>query len=238
MIEHPQHTRRALLAWQRPLGSPGRRDRHAVAELVQMQDCLEFRYLDDEALEPARQDGFTAYPGLPFDSNELSKIAEEVLIRRLPPRDRPDFGEILRRFGLPSDADYPALTLLAYTGARLTGDSFSVCETFDGFELPFTYLFDVAGSRNDQNRCDEPGSGEQLYFEREPDNSHDRDAIRIVRADGTRVGYVNRLQTGPVGRWLDDARIDASVFRTNGRIEYPRLFVLAEVASMAQSLAA
>ena len=238
MIEHPQHTRRALLAWQRPLGSPGRRDRHAVAELVQSKDRLTFRYLDDEALEPARQDGFTTYPGLPIGSTELCKIAEEVLMRRLPPRDRPDFGGLLRRFGLPSDAGYPALTLLAYTGARLTGDSFSVCETFDGFEPPFTYLFDVAGNRHDRNRYDQLGSAERLFFEREPDNPHDPNAIRIVRSDKTRVGYVNRLQTGPVGRWLDDERTSASVFRTNGRIEYPRLFVLARVASMARSRAA
>ncbi|MCY3878724.1 MAG: HIRAN domain-containing protein [Rhodobacteraceae bacterium] len=113
-----------------------------------------------------------------------------------------------------------------------------MCETFDGFEPPFTYLFDVAGNRYDQNRYDQLASGERLCFEREPDNQYDPDAIRIVRSDGTRVGYVNRLQTGPVGRWLDDERISASVFRTNGRIEYPRLFVLAKVGSMAQALAA
>ena len=73
MIEHPTHTRRALLAWQRPLGGNERRDRHAVAELVQVGSRLSFRYLDDDELEPARQAGFTVYPGLPFDSSNLGQ---------------------------------------------------------------------------------------------------------------------------------------------------------------------
>ena len=163
MIEHPHP--------ELPLGSSARRDRHAVAELVQLEDHMEFRYLDDAQLEEARLAGFTIYPGLPINSTELDRIAEEVLIRRLPPRDREDFDQLLGRFGLPPNERYPALTLLAYTGARLTGDSFSICETFDGFEPPFSYIFDLVTTRSLQS---------------------------AARADGTCVGYVNRLQTGAV----------------------------------------
>lgn len=238
MIENPIHTRRALMAWQRPLDSGKRSDRFAVAELVQNGTCLSFRYLEDQELEPARQVGFTGYPGLPIGSSQLDGIAEEILMRRLPPKKRPDFGEFLRRFGLPSDENYPALTLLAYTGARQTGDGFSVCETFDGFEPPFTYVFDVAGSRHYRGLYNEFNQDDCLRFEREPDNEHDPDTIRIERTDGTTVGYVNRLQTGAVGRWLDNDRISARVFRTNGRIEYPRLFVLADIVPRVESLAA
>ena len=238
MIENPIHTRRALMAWQRPLGSGKRRDRFAVAELVQNGICLSFRYLDDQELEPARQVGFTGYPGLPFGSPQLDRIAEEVLMRRLPPKERPDYGEFLERFGLPSDEYYPALTLLAYTGARMTGDGFSVCETFDGFEPPFTYVFDVAGSRHCKDLYNELKKGDRLRLEREPDNEHDPDAVRIVQIDGTKAGYVNRLQAKAVGRWLDDDGMSARVFRANGRIDYPRLFVRAEFAPKVEQLVA
>lgn len=159
-------------------------------------------------------------------------------MHRLPPRNRRDFGELLERFGLPPNQNYPALTLLAYTGARLTGDSFSVCETFDGFDPPFTYVFDVAGNRHYQALYNQLSPGESLHFEREPGDEHDRNAIRIARTDSTTVGYVNRLQTGAVGRWLDDDMIVARVFRTNGRTEYPRLFVLADIASRPKAPAA
>ena len=238
MIDHPIRTRRALLAWRSRLGSGERRDWHPVAELVQAKGRLSFRYLDDVELEPARQEGFTGYPGLPFGSSELDRIAEVVLMHRLPPRNRRDFDELLGRFGLPPNENYPALTLLAYTGARLTGDSFSVCETFDGFEPPFTYVFDVAGSRGDEALYGELNPGESLYLEREPGNQLHPNAIRIERADSTTVGYVNHLQTDAVGQWLDNDGIAASVFRTNGRIVYPRLFVLAKVAARTEALAA
>ena len=238
MIEHPIHTQRALLAWQRPLGSGGRRNPHAVAKLVQAAGRFSFRYLDDEELEPARLAGFTFHPGLPFGSSELDSDAEEVLVRRLPPRNRLDVDESLQRFGLPPSRECPALTLLAYTGARPTGDSFSVCETFDRFEPPFSYVFDVAGGRHQENLYNQLIPGESLHFERKPGNQHDPNAVRITRNDGTTVGYVNHLQTGEVGRWMDDCRIAARVFRINVRIEYPRFFILADIAARTKAFAA
>lgn len=31
----------------------------------------------------------------------------------------------------------------SYTGAKLTSDSYSVADTFEGFDRPFQYIFDV-----------------------------------------------------------------------------------------------
>lgn len=238
MIENPTPTRRALLVWQRPLDETGRRDRWPVAELVQRENGVSFRYLDEVALSAAREAGFSSYPGLPIGSDKLSQIALTVLMRRLPPPNRPDFGDLLERFGLPADRIYSELSLLAYTGARLTSDSFSICETFDGFEPPFTYVFDVAGNRHYQQHYHDLEVGEPVSFEREPANQWDPEAIRLARGDGVTIGYVNRLQTGAVNQWLNEGEISASVFRVNGRAEYPRLFVRAEILPAVRSLAA
>ncbi|SLN39094.1 hypothetical protein ROA7450_01856 [Roseovarius albus] len=237
MIQNPIPTRRALLVWQRPLDQTGRRDRCAVAELEQKEDGVSFAYLNEEALQPAREAGFSGYPGLPVGSDNLSRIASDVLMRRLPPRGRSDFSDLLTRFGLPADRSYSDLSLLAYTGARLTSDSFSICETFDGFDTPFTYVFDVAGNRHyvDYNELER---SEPVVFEREPDNEVDPNAIRLARGDGETVGYINRLQAPAVGQWLDGGSIMAEVFRVNGRAQYPRLFVRAEVSSKVGSIAA
>ena len=233
MIENPVQTRRALLAWQSPLGNSGRRDRYAVAELVQNANSVSFRYFDKDSIADALIAGFRNHPGLPMDADNLDRIAMEVLMHRLPPRNRRDFKEVLRRFGLPADRDYTDLSLLAYTGARLTSDTFSVCDTFDGFEPPFTYVFDVAGYRHHMRSSDEEATdGDQLWFVRERDNPRDREAVRINRADGSQVGYVNRLQSEKVGAWLDQYDIKASVFRINGRAEYPRMFVRAEILDL------
>ena len=228
MIQNPIPTRRALLVWQRPLDGSGRRDRHPVGELVEGSGGVTFRYLDLERLEPARDDGFSEYPGLPIESPDSERIAPDVLIRRLPPRERTDFPDLLTRFGLPADRDYTDLTLLAYTGARLTGDSFSICETFDGFEGRFSYVFDVAGSRHYVDYS-ELEKSDAIFFEREPTNERDPNAVRLARGNGNTVGYVNRLQAETVGQWIDNGSVTGSVFRVNGRIQYPRLFVQADI---------
>lgn len=237
MIETPTPTRRALLVWQRPLDETGRRDRCAVAELVQRAEGVSFRYLDETQLDAACEAGFNGYPGLPIGSPDLDRIALDVLMRRLPPRERADFSDLLLRFGLPDEQEYTDLTLLAYTGARMTSDSFSVCETFDGFDGPFSYVFDVAGNRHyvDYNQL-EPS--ETILFQREPTNEQDPNAIRLAREDGSTVGYVNRLQAEVVGRWIDSGAISGRVFRVNGRAQYPRLFVHADIETSPRAAAA
>lgn len=237
MIVDPIPTRRALLVWQRPLDETGRRDRCAVAELVQQADGVNFRYLGREQLDVAAEAGFSGYPGLPIASGDLSRIASDVLMRRLPPRDRADFSELLVRFGLPADHTYTDLSLLAYTGARLTSDSFSVCETFDGFEGAFSYVFDVAGNRHyfDYNELQ---LGEAIYFEHEPMNPVDPNAIRLARESGETVGYVNRIQAQTVRSWLVNGSVDATVFRVNGRLQYPRLFVQTNIETNTRAAAA
>lgn len=232
MIREPHITQRALLTWQRPLGVEGNRDRHAVAELVRAENgIVSFRYLDIEALALAREAGFDGYPGLPENNPDLSATALEVLRRRLPPSDRPDFLNLLNRHGLPENRELDDLSLLAYTGARMTGDSFGVCETFEGFERPFSYVFDVAGYRFYQTQEPPLEHGESLTVMREPDNEFDSDAVKIQRENGSALGHINRLQAPMVGRWLSDGEVTASVFRVNGRAEYPRLFILAKFSA-------
>ena len=231
-------TRRALLVWQsplRPAEEGGKRDclvrdHHAVGELVRKKSGrVSFRYFDD--LEAARAQGFRGYPGLLVDrkvkANE--KIGFELLRRRLPPEQRPDYGKILQEFGLPADLDRSDhLTLLAYTGAR-EDDDFSICETFDGFNKPFRFLFDLAKIKRDGTYevCAKLTPGEALTFKREPDNPHDPNAIKVVRAanEKEKAGYVNHLQAEAVGRWLDEGEITASVFEFSGRSVDPRLYV-------------
>ena len=225
-------TQRALLVWQtplRPVEKGGRRDRHAVGELVRKKSGkVSFRYFDD--LESACAQGFNGYPSLPIGRKANEKIGFEELRRRLPPAERRDFGKTLQKFGLPEDLDRSDhLTLLAYTGARHTNDSFSICETFDGFDRPFKFLFDLANIRRDGNYdvCRKLKPGEALTFKREPDNPHDPNAVKVVRTSNEeeKVGYVNRLQAKAIGRWLEEGKIAASMFKFNGRAAYPRLFV-------------
>ena len=189
--------------------------------------------LDDDALEAPRRLGFRGYAGLPFDArksdNDRNAIA--LLRLRLPPSSRSDFGDMLMRFGLPPDWDHTDLSLLAYTGGRSVHDDFSVCETFDGFEAPFNYVFDLVGVGHCRSACEELSPGDALEFER--DLKTDHDAVKVVRPgapDGeATVGYVNSIQAKTVCQWLNDGMIRSTALRFNARPDCPRLFVHAEV---------
>ena len=229
-------TRRALLVWQtplRPVEEGGRRDRHAVGELVRKKSGkVWFRYFDD--LEAACAQGFKGYPSLPIGRKANERIGFEELRRRLPPAERRDYGKILQIFGLPADLDRSDhLTLMAYTGAR-NDDDFSICETFDGFDRPFRFLFDLANVRRDgtYDVCAKLTPGEALTFKREPDNPHCPNAIKVVRAanEKEKAGYVNHLQAEVVGRWLDEGEITASAFMFSGRSVDPRLYLNVNVS--------
>ena len=220
-------TQRALLVWQTPLRPAeeggGRdclvRDHHAVGELVRKKSGrVSFRYFDD--LEAARAQGFRGYLGLPIGRKANEKIGFEELRRRLPPEQRRDYGKIMQAFGLPADVDRSDhLTLLAYTGAP-EDDDFSICETFDGFDRPFRFLFELANVRHDgtYDVCAKLKPGEALTFKREPDNPHDPNAVKVVRAanEKEKAGYVNYLQAEAVGRWLDEGEVTASMFDFSG----------------------
>ena len=230
MIANPVPTRRANLVWQRQAGSAGGRDCFAVGELVQLEDRVSFRYFEDYMLVSPREQGFVGYDCMPPGDKDNDRLAMKLFRRRLPPSGRGDFGEFLESFGLPADWEHTDLSLLAYTGARRPGDPFSICETFDGFVDPFTYVFDLVDVESFLDACGRLSPGEAVEFSVEPGDGRRPDEVRVSRArDGATLGYVNRVQAGVISRWLDEGLVGASVFRFNHFPKHPRLFVHADV---------
>lgn len=231
MISSPIHTKSAHLIWQTPLGTGGSRRRLAVALIRASDDgtSVSFEYLRGTPdYETARSEGFAGYMGIPLDREDTSD-AINTLGRRLLVPERPDYDEYLGRSGLKVEHDLSTLSLLAYTGAKLTSDSFSVSDTFEGFDRPFQYIFDVAGRRHYIESTPSPQKGDRVTFRAEPNNQYDPNAIAIVNSDGNHFGYVNTCQAEVVGQWLRDGSVTGRVFRENGRAAYPRLFIFADI---------
>lgn len=229
MITNPIQTQRALLTWQTPLGTGGQRRRHAVGELVAEDGGVRFHYLmDTPSFRAAQEDGFEGYPGIALDIAP-SDDALAIFLRRLPNADRPDYYQFLQTFGLSPDAGWYGLSLLAYTGARLAGDSFSITETFDGFDRPFRYIFDVAGFRRFMEAATGLQAGDTVSLFHQFDNAHDQNAVQVLRENGECLGYINRLQSERLLQWQHMGSVSAEVFRLNGRPTYPRLFLMADV---------
>lgn len=229
MITDPIQTQRALLTWQSPLGGSGSRNRHAVGELVATGNSARFAYLsNDESFRAAQAEGFDGYPGLPLGASHFDD-ALQILRRRLPQSDRDDFKNFLTTFGLSPSAHFSDLSLLAYTGARLASDSFSISETFHGFDRPFEFIFDVAGFRHYLENIEGVKAGDFVRLVPDPMNKHDGNAVCVVRDGERRLGFINRLQSERVLEWMRAEAIQTEVFRLNGRPQYPRLFVLARI---------
>lgn len=239
MIDNPIQTQRALLTWQRPLGYQGRRDRFAVGELTQTAAGVRFSYLAAGVVAASEQ-GFVGYPGLRLGASEESYDALRVLLRRLPPRERADFGDFLRSFGIAAEANLSDLSLLAYTGARVASDSdgFGISETFDGFARPFRYVFDISGYRHYREFVPNLQINDSVRFVAEVDNEYDPEAVMACTVGDQCIGYVNRTQAPLIRSWLAEGSIDAFVFRINGRSSYPRLFVMADIIPQLQSVKA
>jgi hypothetical protein len=239
LITNPIQTQRALLTWQSPLGADGSRARHAVGELVARNGSVLFRYLTGTTgFDCALEEGFAGYPGLPLRLGGDYSDALDIFLRRLPHVGRTDYNSFLGTFGLSPDAPWTGLSLLAYTGARLASDSFSITETFEGFDRPFEFIFDVAGYRRRQENGAGLVGGETLRLVHEPTNTVDPTAVQVLRAGGELLGYISKLQSERVVGWVRAGVIQAHVFRVNGRPVYPRLFVMARIDPTAIARAA
>ena len=225
-------TQRAYLSWQIPLGTNGERTRYAVGELeTQADGNIAFRYLHGtEDFNNAKSVGFNGYLGLPLSADAYPD-ALSILRRRLPPASRLDFSDFLESFGLPRGGNYTDLSILAYTGARLTSDSFGISETFDGFDRPFSYIFDIAGFRHYQNKLNlnKNNEGAQIIFEHDVNNTHDSNAVRLITKNKAPVGYINRLYSKKIAHWLNSVSIEGKIYKVNGRTAYPRLYVQAKI---------
>lgn len=231
VITNPIQTKSAHLIWQSPLGAKGSRRRLPVAILraYDNETVTSFEYLHNTSeFEQAKSEGFDGYLGIPLDREDTSD-AVNTLGRRLLSPERPDYADYLARSGLTVEHKLSTLSLLAYTGAKLTSDSFSVSDTFEGFDRPFEYIFEVAGRRHYTDLTPSPQNGDDVFFIAEPNNARDPNAIAMVDSKKKQFGYVNACQAEVVGKWLLHGSIKGHVFRENGRAAYPRLFVFATV---------
>ncbi len=109
------------------------RTRRVIGEVLSEKPSgdIVFRYLkgtdDFQAAEAA---GFKGFPAFRLEDTEIRHGVLESLMRRLPPRNREDFGDYLRLHGLPASFKLSDLALLGHTGARLPSDGFALVPEF------------------------------------------------------------------------------------------------------------
>lgn len=222
-IEHVFSPTRLLLAWQAPEGTD--RIQRVVGELRLVDGMVSFRYLSDsEDFREARKLGFVCHPAFRKLDREYTDGVMSAFQRRIPARSRGDFAEYLEPLRLRPSADLSEFRLLAYSGAKLPTDGFSLVWPLAEVYAPGEVLLEVAGFRYQGVAIGDLAVGDLVQFRQEPENFVDPRALRI-EAGGRRIGYVKRLQRDAVSHWLDHYEIDATIERINRNAEHPRIFV-------------
>ena len=121
-------------------------------------------------------------------------------MRRMPARHRPDFKKYGELFRLDPKLQAFDFELLGRTEAKLPSDGFSVVDPLDLEADRCELTLEVAGHRYCRPEI-ALGLGDDVELVAEPDNSKDPFAV-MVRANGQKIGYINRLQAQTIGRWL------------------------------------
>ncbi len=228
-IEHTFSPTHLLLAWQAP-EERGNRTQFAVGELRLTGKVVSFRYLTDtEDFRNARSLGFSSYPAFRKLDREYTEGVLAAFQRRVPPRSRGDFPQYLELLRLRASAHLSELGLLAYSGAKLPTDGFSLVWPLTEVCAPGEVLLEVAGFRYQGVAVEELAVGSPVTFRLEPDNIKDPQALR-VEANGRGVGYVKRLQRDAVLGWLDRYDLSATIERINGTLERPLIFVFCSLS--------
>ena len=189
-------------------------------------------------VDQAKRLGYRGYPAFRINKQEHHGGVLATFLRRLPPRKRADFPEYMAQFRLAMDASISDFALLAYTGAKLPSDGFSIVDPLEDFSPPCEMLTEIAGYRHYAQRLSQqPQVGVDLVLMPEPDNPYDPKAIAI-KSNGETIGYVNRLQTGAFHKYLAHGFVDATIERLNGAVDRPRAFMFVEFADASRASAA
>ena len=231
-IQHIVEPYRIWLVWQ-PSSPEHLGSRRVVGEVLRAepQGGALFHYLEEtEDFQAARAEGFDGYPAFKLSSRVHSQGVLDAFMRRLPPRNREDFGDYLIQHRLPEGFASTDMALLAYTGGKLPGDRFEFCADLDGARPPFELVIEIAGFRHqDQVKPTDLVLDDPVLFIPEPDNQHDCHAIAI-HYNGQRIGFVGRAHTPEFHAWTAKGySIEATIERINGKPERPLIYLFVKV---------
>ncbi len=231
-IEHTFSPTRLLLVWQAPEGVERDHIPCVIGELRNRDGAVSFRYLTDSSdFRRAVSLGFVCYPAFrKLHAEEYTGGVMDSFLRRLPPRSRGDFTQFLEQWRLPATANTVSdFALLAYTGAKLPSDGFSVVWPLDEVTSPGEVLLEVAGFRYQNIGLSAVTVDAPVGFVLEPENAYDDKAIRMEVARRP-IGYVKRSQRDAVANWLVHYHVEAFVERINGTPERPVIYVFCRLA--------
>ena len=177
------------LIWKDPIT----RNNFTVGK-INRNEKYTFEYCED--FGKAEAYGWLKLEAFPEEKIYESDVLFPVFASRLPDKKRRDIDKILEKYEL---AEYDEFELLRKSEGRLPIDTYSFIDPIFSEMETIQRDFYIMGIRYHTpckgENCEllpKVTVGDELYFEKEPNNQHDSDALRILTQNGDFLGYVPR----------------------------------------------
>lgn len=177
------------LCWRKGVGE----GRHIVGVLKRnATNGVRFQYLTQH-LEKAKLDGFTAYTEFPDLNKEYDGTTLDVFGQRIMKSERSDINDFLSFWEINPKYKDDKYYLLARTQGLNPSDNFEFLADYNPVK-GLCFMTDLAGL---SKRALPKGSlqvGDELSFEKEPDNKFDKYAVKVL-FKGECIGYIKKIHS-------------------------------------------
>lgn len=206
------------LCWRKGLGER----RHIVGILKRnATDGVRFSYLP-KGVEKAQKEGFTAYTEFPDFEKTYNSTALEVFGQRIMKPERSDINDFLSFWEISPKYKNNKYYLLARTQGLNPSDNFEFLADYNPIK-GLRFMTDLAGLSKLNLPKGTLNVGDELSFEKEPDNVHDRFAVK-ASFKGQPVGYIKKIHSKVFYKsGGENIRIKVKALDQNGTIK--RIFV-------------
>lgn len=206
------------LCWRKGLGER----RHIVGILKRnATDGVRFSYFP-KGVEKAQKDGFTAYTEFPDLTKTYNGSALEVFGQRIMKSERSDINDFLSFWEISPKFKDDKYYLLARTQGLNPSDNFEFLADYNPVK-GLSFMTDLAGLSKLNLPKGTLKVGDELLFEKEPNNEFDKFAVK-VNFNGKVVGYIKKIHSRVFYKSAgENLKIKVKALDQNGVIK--RIFV-------------
>jgi hypothetical protein len=206
------------LCWRKGLGER----RHIVGILKRnATDGVRFSYFPD-GVKAAQKEGFTPYTEFPDLNKTYDGTALEVFGQRIMKSERSDINDFLSFWEISPKYKTDKYYLLARTQGLNPSDNFEFLADYNPVK-GLSFMTDLAGLSKLNLPKGTLVEGDELSFEKEPENGYDRFAVK-VKFKGQLVGYIKKIHSKVFYKSAgENLKIKVKALDQNGMIK--RIFV-------------
>lgn len=177
-----------------------------------------FSYIITE--KEANEIGFTPYVDFPDLKKTYTENVLEIFALRLTKPERPDISNYYNFWEIESDFQQDKFYLLAHTQGLLATDNFEFIADYNPIK-GLSFVSEICGLSHTNPPVDSIKIGDELRWEKEPQNSIDSNAVKLFK-DDTFLGYVKIIHSRMFYK-ISNLKIEVKDIDKNGTLH--RVFI-------------